>query len=147
MTHYRARIRTTWPPARAFAYLEDLEHFADWDPSVTRARKVSDEEGGTRPSYDITVSTFGRERTLRYEVVAATPPERLEIRAETASLRSVDVVVVAPEPGGGSVVTYDARLELRGFLRLAEPLVAAAFRRTGDRAAAGLREVLEGVAA
>jgi hypothetical protein len=142
MIRYRACIRTPWSPARAFEYLEDLEHFADWDPSVTRARPVPDEERGSRPSYDITVSTFGREHTLRYEIVDATPPERLEIRAETSTLQSVDVIVVAPGPRGGAVVTYDAVLELRGLLRLARPLLAVAFRRNGDRAAAGLTDAL-----
>jgi len=60
-------------------------------------------------------------------------------------LRSVDEVRVDPAsdpPSEGAVVTYDARLEPRGMLRLADPLLGLAFRRIGDRAAAGLRRVL-----
>ena len=42
----------------------------------------------------------------------------------------------------GTRVTYDADLRPRGLLRLAGPLLALAFNRVGDRALAGLREVL-----
>ncbi|MBV8221122.1 MAG: hypothetical protein JO325_21875, partial [Solirubrobacterales bacterium] len=44
--------------------------------------------------------------------------------------------------GTGTRVTYAADLRLKGLLRLADPLLALAFRRVGDRALAGLREVL-----
>ncbi|MBV8942950.1 MAG: hypothetical protein JO240_14570, partial [Solirubrobacterales bacterium] len=37
---------------------------------------------------------------------------------------------------------YDAELRLKGLLRLADQLLALAFNRVGDRALAGLREVL-----
>jgi hypothetical protein len=42
------------------------------------------------------------------------------------------------------VVTYDARLGMHGVLRFADPLLALAFARIGDRAAAGLRRALGG---
>jgi hypothetical protein len=43
------------------------------------------------------------------------------------------------QPGRGTRVTYDADLSLKGPLRLADPLLALAFRRVGDRARDGLR--------
>ena len=48
--------------------------------------------------------------------------------------------------GDGSLVTYDADLQLRGVLRIGDPLLALGFGRIGDRAAAGLRDALEGTA-
>ena len=36
MPRYVTHLKTPWEPARAFEYLVDLEHFADWDPGVTR---------------------------------------------------------------------------------------------------------------
>jgi len=42
----------------------------------------------------------------------------------------------------GSVVTYDADLRVRGLFRLADPLLALAFRRIGDRARDGLVRAL-----
>ena len=58
------------------------------------------------------------------------------------------MITVEPETrDGGCLVTYVADLSLKGVLRIGDPLLGLAFRRIGDRAAAGLRSVLEGDAA
>ena len=84
-----------------------------------------------------------RRPVLRYEVVEWNAPHRLVLVARTASLQSVDEITVE-SADGGAVVTYDARLDLRGALSIANPLLALAFRRVGDRVAAGLRRALGG---
>jgi hypothetical protein len=67
--------------------------------------------------------------------------------AQRGPFTSLDTITVEPAPDGGSRVTYDAVLELRGPLRLADPLLARGFAQVGDRAAAGLRRHLDGVVA
>jgi carbon monoxide dehydrogenase subunit G len=146
MPHYRATVRSPWSPERAFEYLIDLEHFADWDPGVKRATRVSGTEPGIGAAFDVTVVSPGRDLIMRYETVEADAPRRFTVRAETSTLLSVDVITVDAD-AGGCVVTYDADLSLKGLLRLGDPLLGIAFRRIGDRAAAGLRQALEGVAA
>jgi len=64
------------------------------------------------------------------------------LRAENAVVRSTDVIAVESAPGGGSTVTYEATLTMKGPSALLSPLVALAFRRIGHRAAAGLRAAL-----
>ena len=44
--------------------------------------------------------------------------------------------------GSGSEMTYEARLTLKGVMRLVDPLFGLAFKRLGDNAAAGLRREL-----
>ena len=146
MARYQTRVRSLWTARRAFEYLCDLEHFADWDPGVRRATLVAGSAPGLGAAYDVTVRAMGRDLTLRYETVDFDPPRRVEVHADTATLRSSDVITVGDNPGGGCVVTYDAALSLKGLLRLADPLLGLAFRRIGDRAAAGLRAALEGTA-
>ena len=51
------------------------------------------------------------------------------------------MITVAPA-GQGSVVSYDALLELKSLAKLAGPFMGRAFRKIGDDAAAGLRRVL-----
>jgi hypothetical protein len=63
--------------------------------------------------------------------------------ASSSKLTSVDTITVVPD-ADGSVVTYDAQLTLSGVLKVADPLLALAFKRIGDRAAKGLIEALEG---
>ena len=83
---------------------------------------------------------------MRYEVKEYEPPRRILLVARTSLLTSVDEVRV-DAAGSGCVVTYDAKLTLNGALALFDPLLRLAFRRIGDRAAAGLKRVLSGEAA
>jgi hypothetical protein len=140
MPHFRASVRSPWPAARAYDYLADLEHFEEWDPGTVKAEQVSAD------AYDVTVKTFGREITLRYEVVEADPPRHLKLVAETRTLHLVDEITIA-DTDTGCVVTYDATLTLKGPLRLLDPLFAPGFKRSVDKGAAGLRTTLEGVPA
>ncbi|MFM8973081.1 MAG: SRPBCC family protein [Actinomycetota bacterium] len=146
MARYLTRVQSPWSADRAFAYLADLRNFAEWDPGVTRSELVAGDGPGPDAAYAVTVAGVGRPLTLRYETTAYEPPSRIEVRAASSLLTSVDVVTVEPS-GGGSLVTYDATLTLRGPARLGEPILALGFRRIGDRAAAGLRAALDGTAA
>ncbi len=145
MPHYTASVRTPWSTVRAFEYLSDLENFADWDPGVKRSTQVAGTGPGRGSAYDVTVGGIGRDLRLRYETVEVDAPRRIEVRAETATLLSVDVMTFADD-AGGCMVTYDADLSLKGALRLANPVLGLAFGRIGDRAAAGLRRALDGAA-
>jgi hypothetical protein len=144
MPRYQTTIRTPWSTDRAFDYLSDLEHFAEWDPGVRHATRIDGAPGAPGSRYAVTVKGPGRSLTLRYEITSAERPHRVEIRAESPTLVSVDVMTFADRDDSGCDVSYDARLDLRGLLRAANPLLALGFRRIGDRAAAGLRRALEG---
>jgi len=147
MPHYATSVRTPWSIERAFDYLSDLEHFADWDPGVKRAVQVAGSGPGLGSAYDVTVGGVGRDLTLRYETVAIDAPNRIEVRAETGTLRSVDVMTFVEHDDGGCTVTYDADLALKGVLGVGNPLLGLAFGRIGDRAADGLRRTLEATGA
>ena len=145
MPKYQTVVITPWSPDRAFAYLSDLCHFADWDPGVKRSVQVDGVGPGIGASYDVTVSSPGRDLTLRYETVVFEPPRRIEVRAESSNLLSVDLMTLEANRDAGTTVTYSADLSLRGVLAIGNPALALAFRRIGDRAARGLRHALEGV--
>jgi hypothetical protein len=87
------------------------------------------------------VRWLGREIPLEYETVAYERPRQVVLRAENATTVSEDRITVLPA-GSGSEMTYEARLILKGALRLLDPLFGLAFKRLGDNAAAGLRPVL-----
>lgn len=138
MARYTTSVTTRWSPEDAFDYMADVRNFARWDPGVTRVAVV---EGAAPPAYDVEVKSGPRSMTLRYEVVASDRPQRVLLRAETGTLRSVDEIRIEPA-APGAVVVYDAELTLLGLLRFADPLLRLAFGRIGDRAAAGLRDAL-----
>jgi len=138
MARYITSVPTAWSAADAFDYMADVRNFAHWDPGVTDVRIVAD---ATPAAYDVDVKAGLGTTTLRYVVEECDRPRRVLLRAETATMCSVDEVRVE-ETAAGTVVTYDAELTLRGLLRFADPLLRLAFGRIGDRAAAGLRAAL-----
>ena len=146
MPRYVTSVLTPWPDDRAFEYLADLEHFVDWDPGVSSSVQVDGAGPGLGASFDVTVASIGPDLVLRYNTVAFDAPRRLEVRAESAFLVSVDVMTFEPTDHEGCIVTYDADLRLKGLLALGNPVLGLVFSRIGARAASGLRQALDGTA-
>ena len=145
MARYLTHVRTPMAPAEAFAYMADLTNFAEWDPGVDRVDQVQGDGPGPDASFDVAVKALGRSITLRYDIVSYDAPGSVVAFAENSLLSSRDTITVEQdEAGSGSVVTYDAVLELKGLLGLADPLLGLSFNKIGDRAAAGLVSALCG---
>ena len=139
MARYVTKVRTARPADEVFAYMADLRNFAEWDPGVKKVVQVEGDGGGPGTEVDVTVSGT----TLRYVTKEHVAPSHLLVVAESSTLVSTDRVTVAVD-GDGTMVTYDAELQLKGVFKVLGPVLRLAFGRIGDRAAAGLRRVLDG---
>jgi carbon monoxide dehydrogenase subunit G len=142
MTRYAATVRTGWEPEQAFRYLADFATVADWDPGAERSERLSDDPLAKGARVRVESSFLGRSVPLVYETIEIDAPRKVVLRAESGTVVSLDTMSFDPAPGGGTAVTYDAVLTLKGPLRLFDPLLALAFRRVGDRAKAGLERRL-----
>ena len=145
MARYVTRVKTPLAAGAAFDYVADLTNFAEWDPGVRRSVQVAGEQSEMGAAYDVTVAAVPRDLTLRYEVVEFDSPRTCLVVARSSMFTSTDRISVEPD-GNGAIVTYDAELALNGPLGLFDPVLRLAFGRIGDRAAAGLRRVLDGEA-
>ena len=143
MATYSVRVPSSLPPAEAFAYMARFSNAAEWDPGVVGAEELTPgpPEIG-RSTYRLKVGFAGRQVPLDYHVADIDEPTRVVFVAENGQVRSVDTISVSPSEGGGSVVSYDATLSLKGVAVLLTPFLGRSFRRIGDRAAAGLRTKL-----
>lgn len=146
MARYVTTVRTPRPADEVFAYLADLRHLTEWDPGVRAVTQVEGDGGGPDSVFDVRVAGIGRDLTLRYRTVAFDAGTGLLVQATSAALTSTDRIRVEPD-GSGCVVTYEADLALNGPLAAAGVLLGPVLRRIGDRAATGLRRVLDGQAA
>lgn len=140
MARYVMRVRTDRDVDDAFAFMADLTNFAEWDPGVSSAEQVKGDGPGLGAEYDVEASGS----MLRYIVESYDEPKQFCARARNRFITSVDTIGVEPD-GDGAIVTYDADLTLNGLLRIGDPLLGLAFKRIGDKAAAGLVERLDGI--
>ena len=141
MAHYRASIDTQQSREDLFAYLSDFSTTEEWDPGVVEAERLNDQAVGEGTEFRLVAEFLGRKNELTYRIVEYDPPHAVTVLGENATVISRDKITFDPT-AGGTRVTYDADLALKGPLRIADPLLALAFNRVGDRALAGLRRTL-----
>lgn len=143
MARYHASLHVSLSCEEAFAFLSDFSRAQEWDPGVVAAVRLDDGEIGLGSEFRLTTRFLGRTAQLSYEIIEFYPPHAVTFRGENATVVSRDRITFQQE-GEGAAIVYDASLRLKGPLRLADPLLALAFERVGDRALAGLRERLLG---
>jgi carbon monoxide dehydrogenase subunit G len=143
MAHYKASLDTPRPPEEMFAYLSDFSTTEEWDPGVIEAKRLGEEPVGEGSEFRLLAVFLGRKTPLTYRIVEYDQPHAVTFRGESSTVVSLDRITFEPSGGGGTRITYDADLALKGALKLADPLLRVAFKRVGARALAGLRRTLE----
>jgi carbon monoxide dehydrogenase subunit G len=141
MAHYQASLDASRSPEQAFNYLSDFSTTAEWDPGVVEAERLGEGPVGEGTEFRLLARFLGRENTLVYRVVEYDSPRAVTFRGENASVVSLDRITFEPL-GEGARISYDAKLTLKGPMKLFDPLLALAFNRVGDRALEGLRHTL-----
>lgn len=134
-------VRTPRPVGDVFAYLADFTTTEEWDPGTVSTTLTSG-DGGVGTRYHNISRFLGRQTELDYVVTEHDPPGRLVLRGENRTVVAHDTMTLAAAPDGGTEVTYRARLDVKGWARLAAPVLALAFRRLGDKAASSMRSAL-----
>jgi len=145
MPRYRATILVPNPVAEAFAFVSDFRNAARWDPRVAGAAKVTEGPVRTGTRFLLASRMLGKELALPYEVRELEPERRLVLAGRTRLLRYRDEITFEAAGGdgaGGTRLTYDAHLALRGILALGNPLLGLVFDRIGDDAVAGIGRAL-----
>jgi polyketide cyclase/dehydrase/lipid transport protein len=138
VARFRATIPSTLSQEEAFAYLAAFEHAAEWDPTVREASRVNEGELRLGSRFRVVSTVADLDVALVYEITRLEPPRLVVLEASQASISARDSFSVEPD-GEGSVVGYEATLELRGVRRLLEPATQAAFDRSGRAAETSLR--------
>ena len=142
MARYIGKVTSQKPIEEVFAYRADFSNAAEWDPSSTESKALSGGGPAVGARYGVTSEFLGREVPLTYEIVEMDAPRRVVLRAETDAVTSRDEMTFRAIPDGGTELTYDADLRLKGARRLLDPAFGVAFRRLCERARARMQEVL-----
>jgi carbon monoxide dehydrogenase subunit G len=141
MARYVDAIDLPIPINEAFDYLADFSRTAEWDPGVNEARRLTRGEIRLGSRFRVEVSFLGRRIPLEYRISEFERPSHLVLSGRNSSIRSVDEITFVSRPWGTRVI-YEARLELVGVRRIADPILDLLFQRVGRLAVNGLRERL-----
>jgi carbon monoxide dehydrogenase subunit G len=143
VARYVDAIDLRTPIEEAFDYLADFSRTAEWDPGVVEGKRLTRGKVRLGSRFQVSISFLGRRVPLEYRITEFERPSRVVLSGGDSSLRSIDEITFLSRPGG-TLVTYEARLELVGIRRLADPILDLVFPRIGRLAVRGLRERLAG---
>ncbi len=142
MAKYTATLATKRPLAEVFDYLSDFSTTAEWDPGVLEAERMDDAPIAVGSEFLIVAEFLGRRNSLDLSGAPVRSAQQRDAPRVSSTVVSLDRITFDAW-GGGTRVTYEADLKLKGPLRLADPLLGLAFQRVGDRALAGMRATLD----
>jgi uncharacterized protein YndB with AHSA1/START domain len=107
-SHQIARsARFSAPPAAVYAVISDVAHYADWRSDIDRVEVLPDDGEGVR------FAEYAGEDVVTYRIEEATPPTRLKVRIDDASLPfgGTWTYLLQPLEGGTSLtITEDGTI-------------------------------------
>lgn len=147
MTRLHETIETTLPLADTFAFIADFANAEVWDPGTLVSKRRGDGPVGVGATYDLTVKMGGGAAPMTYIIETFEPDRRVVLRGEGERATARDDIRFEATDAGGTRVDYTADIELKGWLRLIQPLLGGAFRKLGDDARTGMTRALAELAA
>jgi hypothetical protein len=147
----RAHTHVTTPksPQEAYDYLVDFTRHPEWRFDVVESELVAGEPGQAGARYRQRVKPGRKEMTTEVQVTKAERPHAVAFRTVDSGPVSAagEWAIRAREAdsgsgGAGTEVVYDGTMEMHGFLRLFEPFMGPAFKKTAERYERALEERL-----
>jgi carbon monoxide dehydrogenase subunit G len=131
------------PPARVIDYLKDFGNAETWDPgtqSCTRSDAGPIREGSTWRNVSKIV---GLTAELTY-TLSTLSSRTLVFVGKNDSSTSIDTITVDAS-GAGSVITYQADLEMKGAAKLLNPAMKLIFEKVANDTEKQMASVLNGI--
>lgn len=129
------------PPAEVFDFLADVRNERRWHPQLRSVEKVSEGPIGAGTTFEADYKQIGR---MRVEITEYERPRRLGFRATSRSMDMRRVLFTFTEAADGTDLSLELEAELRGFMRVLEPLLRPMIRRGVAGRADEMRPALEG---
>jgi uncharacterized protein YndB with AHSA1/START domain len=135
------------PIEDVFAYLTDANNDSLWQAATLETEQTSEAPVGVGTIYRNVSKFLGRRIETTFEVTVHESPRKQCIRATSGPIPATGCYLLEPADGGSTRFTQTLEGEVGSFFRLAEPLVARAFRRQMQADMATLKDLLEAGAA
>ena len=131
------------PIEAVFSFVADLENNPKWETNFVEVKRVSPEPLGVGTIYQCVLRVPGQRVTSRIEITEFKPNQRISFRGDQpASAKPVGSITFEPL-GSGTKVTTLPRPEMRGVLKLLEPMMAGYIKRSNAKHLHNLKTLLE----
>ena len=142
MADYRGIVETTKTNEVVFDYMADFRNAAEWDPATVGISQTAGDGAGRGARYRLVTRFVGRSVALDYETTDFERPGRVVLSFEGGNIIGTDTVTVN-RIGDRTRLVYSVDFRLKKA-RVLKPLVTPLFRRSADKALAGLAKALGG---
>ena len=156
MAVYEISLLVPAPVDHAFDFVSEFSNAAHWDPRTYAAEKTTEGAVGVGTVFTLTGGLLKESWVTRlriprriagmplpYEVESFDPNRSFVLVGQTWLVRYRDVITF-DDLGDQTRVHYWASLELRGLLRLLDPILRPMFKRIGDDATRDLPATVAG---
>jgi len=141
MTTVSRTFTVTPPPATVIDYLKDFSHAEEWDPGTESCTRDDTGPVQVGSTWHNVSKIAGVSTELTYTLEKLTDDTIVVVgRNETAT--STDTMTIVPAADGGSEVTYEAVIEMKGAAKLSAPLVKVVFEKIGSDTEDDMTQVL-----
>jgi carbon monoxide dehydrogenase subunit G len=119
-------------PSVVVGYLKDFSNAEEWDPGTESCTRNDSGPVQVGSTWHNVSKIAGVSTELTYTLEKLTDDTIVLVgRNDTAT--STDTITVVPNPdGGGSRVTYEAVIELKGAAKIADPVMKIVFEKIGS---------------
>ncbi|MGK2850439.1 MAG: SRPBCC family protein [Candidatus Limnocylindrales bacterium] len=142
MTRLHETIETTLPLSETFAFIADFANSEVWDPGTLTSARIGDGPVGVGATYALTVKMGSGAAPMTYTIETFEPDRRVVLRGEGERATARDDIRFEAIAGGGTRVDYTADIELKGWMRLLQPVLGGTFRKIGEDARTGMTQAL-----
>lgn len=137
-------IAVNRPVADCYRYLLDFSTIEQWDPGVSRARKLTPGQVRVGTEFEVALAGLSRGVVMRYRLKESLPGQSLLLEGEGGDVRALDRIEFQAIGPRETRIRYRAELYLSRIPRHAGALMQPLLDRIGKAAVAGLRLALEG---
>ena len=127
---------------RAFEFVADLRHEAEWNPNTHAVEPRPAGPIGVGTVFRVQGRVMGRESCFDVRIVRYQPPHLVSAVVESLPLQITYTYTVEPSEDGVKIL-HSAEIEPRGMMKLMAPFVGQIFRNQFDLVFPKLKEALE----
>jgi carbon monoxide dehydrogenase subunit G len=130
MTTVSRTFTVTPAPSVVIDYLKDFSHAEEWDPGTEQCTRNDAGPVQVGSTWHNVSKIAGVSTELTYELTELTG-DRLQFIGRNDTATSTDTITVVPHEGG-SEVTYEAVIEMKGAAKLTAPIIKLVFEKIGN---------------